>query len=219
MKTIACVLKAGGFRNQHMQIEYRPEHVRWLRDQLPKHIRTDYRFICLSDVPVKGVDVIPLKDDLPGWWSKLELFREFEDAFYLDLDTVITGDITHMVTHDHRFTVLRNLSRQQPDRIGSGVMAWNSDYSHLYKTFMTDPESYMAQCVTPERWGDQGFIQTVQQAYGGWTCFQDIWPGQIQSYKLDLRQGDPSKNCRIVCFHGEPKPFDVKKWWVPPACK
>lgn len=59
-----------------MRVEYGPEHVRWLRDQIPGKLGTAYRFVCLSDIQIFGVDVIPLRDDLPGWWSKLELFRE-----------------------------------------------------------------------------------------------------------------------------------------------
>ena len=196
-----------------MKVEYTPDHVRWLRDQIPPHCGTAYRFVCLSDVPIGGVDVIPLRDDLPGWWSKLELFRELEDAFYLDLDTVIVGDITRMVKHPHRFTVLRNLSSKADGRIGSGVMAWRGDYSHIYREFMDDPRRHMAECVTPQKWGDQGFIQCVQK--GDWDHFQDLWPGRVQSFKVDMRHGDPRKNCRIVCFHGKPKPWEVKADWIP----
>lgn len=215
MRTIACVLKTGVWRNRHMRVEYGPDHVRWLRDQFPRYVGTAYRFVCLSDIPIAGVDVIPLRDDLPGWWSKLELFRELEDAFYVDLDTVIVGDITRMVKHKHKFTVLRNLSSKQEGRIGSGVMAWRGDYSHLYRTFMADPQRHMAECVTPAKWGDQGFIQQVQREHGGWEYFQDLWPGRIQSFKTDLRYGDPGKDCRIVCFHGEPRPWASGKSWVP----
>src|SRR5690606_36578143 len=136
MRTIACVLKTGVWRNRHMRVEYGPAHERWLRDQLQTDVRTASRCVCLSDTRVAGVDVSPLRDDLPGWWSRLELFRELEDAFYVDLDTVIVGDITRMVKHKHKFTVLRNLLSKQDGRIGSGGMAWRGDYSHLYHTFM-----------------------------------------------------------------------------------
>ena len=215
MKTIVCVLKTGVWRNRHMRVEYGPDHVRWLRDQFPRFVGTAYRFVCMSDIQIPGVDVIPLRDDLPGWWSKLEMFREFDDVFYVDLDTVIVGDITRMVKYRHRLTVLRNLSSKQPGRIGSGVMAWRGDYSHLYHEFMADPQRHMAECVTPERWGDQGFIQHAQRDRGGWDHFQDLWPGRIKSYKFDLHRGRPTKDCRIVCFHGDPKPWQVNVDWVP----
>jgi hypothetical protein len=213
-RTIVCVLKTGGWRNRHMAVEYTPDNVRWLRDQLPGKVGCDYRFVCLSDVPIAGVDVIPLRDALPGWWSKMELFREFAHAFYVDLDTVIVGNITKMVRHRHEFTVLRNLTRPESGQIGSGLMAWSGDYSRLYRAFMADPDRHMAECVTTQKWGDQGFIQSKMQRFD---YFQDLFPGAVVSYKADLlKVKDPGLDCRIVCFHGAPKPFDVRHSWVPP---
>ena len=219
MRTVACVLKAGKWRNRHIRVEYSPEQVRWLRDMVAAHLRTDHRFVCLTDTTIVGVETIPLRDDLPGWWSKMELFRELEEAFYLDLDTVIVGDITRMVKHKHRFTVLRNLSSRNTGRIGSGVMAWGGDHSHLYRAFMADPKRHMAECTTPDKWGDQGFIQHVQREHGGWDHFQDLWPGRVVSYKFDLRRRRPMGDNRIVCFHGEPKPWEVRADWIPRMVK
>lgn len=212
MKTIACVLKLGEWKNRHMRVSYTPAHVRWLRDQVAKHLPEPHRFVCLTDAVVHGVETIPLQSNLPGWWSKMELFNEFESAFYIDLDTVIVGDLTRMVNHDHKFTILRNLSARHSKKIGSGVMAWNGDYSHLYREFMMHKNVNIATYTTSEKWGDQGFIHDHLQ---GWDHFQDLFPGAIQSFKFDLKEGDPKPDCSIVCFHGEPRPWQVTKSWVP----
>lgn len=212
MKTVACVLKTGQWKNRNIRVEYSPAQVRWLRDQVSAHLRTKHRFVCLSDIDIRGVTTIPLKDDLPGWWSKIELFRELDDAFYIDLDTVIVGDITRMVKHKHNFTVLRNLSSKEPGRIGSGVMAWGKDYSYLYRKFMEYPDKHMAECVTSAMWGDQGWLQS----HGGpFDLFQDLWPGRVKSFKFDLNRGRPAGDCRIVCFHGSPKPWEISADWIP----
>ena len=52
----------------------------------------------LSDVPVDGVETIPLQHDWPGWFAKFELFRpDIEgDLLYFDIDTVITGDLKQL---------------------------------------------------------------------------------------------------------------------------
>lgn len=213
LRTVACVLKSGGWQNRRMYVEYTPDHVRWLRDQFRAQVSAPHRFVCLTDYAViAGVETIRLQDDLPGWWSKLELFRELDDAFYVDIDTVITGDISHMLAHPHRFSVLRNLSSPAGRRIGSGVMAWRGDYSHLYRRFMRAPESHMAECRTGAKWGDQGFIEHEQLERD---YLQDLFPGQIVSYKLGLGRGDPGPDHRIVCFHGEPRPWQVRHSWVP----
>jgi hypothetical protein len=217
LPVVACVLKTGGWKNRHMKVEYDARQVIWLRDQVAQHLRTGYRFVCFSDIDIDGVDVIPLTDNLPGWWSKIEMLKQdYGRIFYLDLDTVITGDITRMVKHPHRFSVLRNLSSKQTGRIGSGVMAWSGDHSIIYKTFMQNADVYMAEYVVSEKWGDQGFIQDVMKNNGGWDCLQDLFPGRIVSYKFDLYRRDPKPDNRIVCFHVEPKPWQTKHKWVPP---
>lgn len=215
--TIACVLKTGGWKNRHINVEYHPRQVIWLRDQVAKHVKCDYRFVCFSDIEIDGVEVIPLTDNLPGWWSKICMFKhDLGRVFYLDLDTVIIDDITHMVEYNHKFSVLRNLSSKAANRIGSGIMAWNGDHSHIYHEFMKDPVCNMAKYVTSDRYGDQGFIQDVQEKHGGWAYIQDIFPFQMGSYKFDYGQRDPWKGARIVIFHGSPKPWETTHSWVPP---
>lgn len=213
MKNIVCVLKTGGWKNRHIAVEYRPEHVQWMGRMVAKHVTVPHRFVCMSDVDVPDVETIPLRDDLPGWWSKMCLFREFDQAFYLDLDTVIVGNIDHMVSHEHDFTVLRNFSTTDKRRIGSGLMAWGRDLSGLYRKFMEKPQHYIKTCVTPECWGDQGFIQAHYA--GRMDRFQDLFPGEVVSFKTDLKRGDPLPQNKIVCFHGKPKPQDERRAWIP----
>lgn len=213
MTTIACVLKTGVWKNRHMKITYSAKHVRWLKGMADKFCGA-HRFVCLTDTQIDGIETLPLKDNLPGWWSKMELFREFDDAFYLDLDTVITGDLSELVSHPHKFTALRNFSSKPNNkRMGSGVMAWRGDYRFLYDAFMKDPRKVMNEFVVSHRWGDQGFIS--ERLEGSFDRFQDLFPGQIVSQKTDMKNNVLPPDARIVCFHGKPKPWDVKADWIP----
>ena len=51
----------------------------------------------------------------------------------------------------------------------------------------------------------------------------DIWPGQIVSYKGEVKQNGLSEDTRIVFFHGEHKPHQlphlgwIRKHWVDEA--
>lgn len=215
MKTIACVLKTGNWKNRHMRISYEPKHVQWLKRMVARHYPRPHRFVCLSDAQIKGVEVIPLRDGLPGWWSKLELFRELGDCFYLDLDTVVVGDISELVDHPHRFTALRNLSDNRPNtsRMGSAVMAWSGDYSGIYRRFMQDRELIVATYTTSDMWGDQGFIRRVLN--GEFDRWQDLFPGRIVSQKMDMKDNALPDGAKIVCFHGKPKPWEIKADWIP----
>lgn len=217
--TIACVLKTGKWDHpgqKNKTVEYGPEHVRWLKAQVEKACPVVHRFVCLSDIDVEGVETVPLKHNWPGWWSKMELFRndlDFNKVFYLDLDTVLTGSITSMVKRAHHFSVLRNLSRNKG--VGSGVMAWHAPQGHrLYNIFSKDAEKYMADYVTSARWGDQGFLQEHLRRY---QFLQDAFPKQMVSYTMDMnKQGDPPPDTRIVIFHGKLKPWEVEASWIPP---
>lgn len=220
MTTFFCVLKSGGWKASKMVGEYTTKQVLWLKKQVKQHYRGDFRFVCLSDMPVHGVEVVPLKHNWPGWWSKIELFRpdlDYECAFYLDLDTVIVRDIGQIVDYPHEFSVLKNLSmaakNPETSKIGSGVMAWRKGIgTSIYKQFLADPDGYMRRYTTSEKWGDQGFIEDhilVRQR------FQDMFPGAIVSSKFGLVNERPGKLAKIVCFHGSPKPWETNYDWVP----
>lgn len=192
--TPICVLRSGG--------EYGPEHVQWLARQVPG-------LVCLSDVEVPGVETWPLYYDWPGWWSKMELFRPDirGDLLYLDLDTVVLGDLAQFnvgVT-----TVLADFTK--PGTIGSGFMYLvEMDRPPVWAAWVQDSERHMRECVTQERWGDQGFLQGVLVAQR----WQDVLPGRVVSYKAHCHGGVPS-GAKVVCFHGKPRPWEVSASWVP----
>lgn len=181
---VACVLKAGG--------PYMPEYVARLKAGVDAHL-AGHRFICLSDIDVP-CERLPLINNWPGWWSKLELFRLTGPVLYFDLDTVITGDLTAIASHPHKFTMLRDFSKGGP---ASGIMAWHGDYRHLMESFDIEQiDNYPGH-------GDQGYI--------GWRLgsvdyFQNLFPGQIVSRKQPQYR---NANERVVCFHGKPRPHEV----------
>lgn len=237
MNTVVCVLKSGRFKPwtaKDYTVEYGPHHVRWLRDQFKARVSAPHQFVCMTDMDVGGVDTMPLQDDLPGWWSKLEIFREFRRALYVDLDTVIVGDISPYVFEGHRFTMSANLTRKYG--YNSSIMSWNGDYSRIYYQFIADPKRFMREYTTPHCWGDQDFIRDAMRGIGPILKFQDLTPALVLSYKRDFTDGanvtgvrrrlrvrlraDWKERPRVVCFHGKPKPADVQDVhdWIPKLC-
>ena len=202
MKTIFCVLKSGS-------PEYNESHVRWLKRQCDVHA-PGVPFVCLTDLlEIDGVETYPLIHHWPGWWSKIELFR-YEDVFYLDLDTVILNDIRYMLELNDGFYALRNLGGHKlKGRVvmGSGVMSWSGSYRHVYDNFdMSLTDQYTRR---QNRWGDQGYIYEQVD----YRPIQDAFPNRIHSYKLgNIDKDDPDAD--IICFHGDPRPWDAKKPWI-----
>ncbi len=199
---IACVYKTGG--------DYRGHHVHRLYEQLTRYVQGPFHFVVLTDSgefnDEAAWDVRELRHNLPGWWSKIELFRELPGAFYLDLDTTVCADITHMVQPAYGFRALRDFGRDSS--MGSGVMQWGPGYRVIYNKFMEAPDLHMQRCQSPQRWGDQGFIQDAIRPYA-YQPLQDVWPGQIRSWKLEVQPFGMTSNTRIICFHGKPRPWDI----------
>ena len=196
--TVACVLKSGFWKPSKMPAPYCPAHVARLQKLVSYHLRLPHRFVCLSDIDTP-CERIPLTHDWPGWWAKMELFKLPGPVLYIDLDTDIVGNIDHLVNIEG-FVVLRNLSSLKKGRIGSGVMFWSGDLSHLYRDFLVDPDWFMQEySKESNRWGDQGFIQ---EHAAEWTEWQSLFPGQFRSFKLQA----PGPDDRIVCYHGKGKP-------------
>ena len=192
---VICVLRSGG--------EYEPKHVQALAKQVPG-------LIALSDVLIEGVPTIMLNHDWPTWWSKMEMFRPdiHGDIFFVDLDTVIIGDISDLI-NTGKTTMLADF--YHPTRLASGLMyiteddrkkVWNEWYAH--------PEWHMARCG---RYGDQKIIGEVLHDSATW---QAEHPNRVISYKVDyLKSPHSLEKASVVCFHGNPRPWDANEEWVP----
>lgn len=201
---IVCVLKSGG--------DFKPEHVERLEQQVRAHVSTPMRFWCMTDYPPLSfhhdILVLPLVRNWPGWWSKLEVFDHFDNAFYLDLDTTICGDITALVQQrDQGFFALYDLDRRNhPGKLASGLMRWRGDFGYITRRFALNPEAFMQLYRGGRGWGDQGFIaEVLKQDCTPWRALQDEQPGAIISFKLDQH----TRETCIICHHGKPRPWDV----------
>jgi len=207
--TIACVLKSGG--------TYTSEWPQRLHRSIQKHLNTPFNFVCLSDIQVPSITTIPLTQGWRGWWSKIELFRPnlfHGPVLYLDLDVLVIGDITPLLSCCTSFTMVRE--KKHNDYFSSSCMAWTGDYSFIYDEFKRDPEAYMLQYKRFPRIGDQAFIShmLVTSQKTPRTFLQALGYDAIASYKRhNCQNAPPSKAC-AVDFHGKPKPHQLKSGWV-----
>lgn len=205
--TVACVLRAGN--------GYGAGRVRALHRDVRRFFPDLKRFVCLTDTQIgdEGVTDIPLKTSWPGWWSKVELFgpetfRAGERVLYLDLDTVVAGDLTEIAARPEPFLVLADFYRQPPRQAetnyGSGLMMWTAPkLAVVYETFRAACTSVMGQMGAR---GDQGFIESMVPGAAFW---QRTVPGQVVSYKVHCRnRRDLPPGARVVCFHGFPRPWE-----------
>lgn len=197
MSLIVTVLRSGG--------DYRPEHAARLHAQCRKW-GAGADFVCLSDVPVPGVPRLPLREDWPGWWAKMEAFGLIGPCLYLDLDTTVRGSLAGLLrlAAEHEFVTLRDFNPGTRE-MGSGVMGWRGDLRWVLARFAADPDAHMAANASPRWWGDQGFLERHGPPRVYW---QDLAPGAVVSHKKHCANGVPP-GAKVVAFHGKPRPWEV----------
>ncbi len=179
---------------------YGPEYVNRLAAMVERHSTVQHYFLCLTDDPT-GIECAhaPIGTDLPGWWSKLILFNpesalQEHRVFYLDLDTIIVGNIDLLLAYDGPFAILSDF--YHPEEYGSAVMSIAPGVGHKVWTDFPGTGAY---------WGDQAWIKPCIPDADRW---QDCYPGYMVSYKVHCQEGIP-EDARNVNFHGTPKPADL----------
>ena len=178
--------------------KYKAEHVNALVDRLARF--TDARVLCWTDDP-SGVrcETRALPDiGLRGWWWKVWLFSQAEPFLFMDLDVVPVGDLAPMVHATGPLTIIKD-----PWQAGynSSVFKTDGSLARIWHDF--------TPAVARRLHGDQDWI--TEQAPGA-----DLWPAEwCRSYKADLRKfNPPGPACRVVYFHGRPKPWEVSHTWL-----
>lgn len=184
------------------------EYVYNLKSMVETNTTIDHEFVCFSDKKINGVETRILKPGYDGWWNKLQLFDTSrglrERVVYLDLDTLITGNIDWLLNYTGRFMGIEDVgavNSHQPhlkNVLQTGVMAW--DYylnGNIWNTLSID-EDYRSQFR-----GDgeclNAYVSPVAR-----DLLQHVYPGRLKSYKYQVYPNKPSEKTSIVCFHGRP---------------
>lgn len=221
MLNVVCVKRGTAFT---------PDYVNKLYHMVERHLTLPHKFICLTEHPqgldrqISAYDFVDMR--LEKWWNKLELFKphpelEGNRTFFLDLDTVIVGNIDEIASYDGDFAILHDMFAarsgkvkrpSQPQRgvwLGSAIMSIAPGFG----TFIW--EGIQKEISQIKRYpGDQQYIgkHLVEQKISP-DIWQVMYPGQIHSYKasnLDKTFNEHfNKGMKIVCFHGKPRPHGV----------
>lgn len=203
MNNIVC-LKSGTDK-------YPPHYVNRLFYAVRRNTTVPFKFHCFTNHGSElhpDINAIPLPHELPGvgWWQKLYMFSPDTGlegrVFYLDLDTLVVGNIDHLVTHNDGFVVLKDFLHerfpQQHYDVGSGVMSWTvGDHAPIWETFFANPAAAV------KKWhphGDQKWVEQEQKERLYW---QELYPKHLVSFKMHCQNGIPD-DARLVSFHGTP---------------
>lgn len=208
---IVCVYKSGG--------DFTSKWVEALKSGLDEFFPTAFDFWCFTDKPEEVLHCVDsvhiLKHDLPGWWSKIELFDNiYEDnreVIYFDLDVMPMRNL-----HEFYVAILEHpgpLMLRSSDRVGkaedwpsSSIMSWTSNDLHpIYEAFMVNEHIILESKNNTARAGqqtDQGFIRTVLNP----DKFQDVLPENYIVFKNEYLK-DPRlfETAHILNWTGKPR--------------
>jgi len=198
--TVACV-QVGNYEGRGA------EYVNKLYLMARRNITLPFRFACLTDDAsgyLSDVDAISVPTDIrniKGWFSKLCLFMpgvfpKGERVFYLDLDTVIVGNIDDFACYDGFFAGLGDFRSFR--LFGSGVMLWEAGtVDHLWTEWVR--QNHPLGDGADDTWIGQQEPKAVR--------IQRKLDG-IVSYKFHKCRDAPPKGARICVFQRRPKPHE-----------
>ena len=213
---------------------YGPEYVNRLFCMVQRHmpgiVGKDYRFVCITDDThslMKGVECFPLQDlnsSLPDHmkstpWLKLlvwdnPLYDLEGDALFLDLDVVITGNISDFFDYcPGKYCVIHNWTEPKKRTGNTSVFRFPIGQ---YPEILHDFKRNMLGTFQKYRI-EQRYISSVIEPKGE----QVFWPSSwCRSFKEELLPNWPMRffvspelpeDARIVVFHGKPDPDEAAR--------
>jgi len=214
--TLVAVLRSGG--------DFDADHA-WTLFNSAWNAGNDHlidRVILLTDTIWHGhistASIEPLRYDWPGWWSKFEAFGVPGPVLFLDLDSVITGDLTPLVDRICSLDAGELLMLSDFYRRGtpaSGVMGWSGNVSNILRKFVKLAERSRfgrmgrLEHVSGTFRGDQNLIPVLAAPRFQVRLIEPTQHGVI-SYKAHvLKKRHPVEGSSVVCFHGQPRPWGV----------
>lgn len=199
---------------------YGIEYVENLSRAIGRHCEEESELICLTDQKetLPGVRFVDISESgLTGWWAKMllmnPLIRGPGRSVYLDLDTIVLGDLLPLVNVEvDGMGILANLTRREtgrgPCRYGSAIMVFNHGWgASIWKRFKQHQRWHIGLA------GARGDQYTIERLHPSATLLQDVLP---HGYVLGRRSlgGSPPERASIVCLAGPHKPHNSPLEWV-----
>jgi hypothetical protein len=211
---------------------YSPEYVNRLYNSCLRNTTMPFDFVLYigpeAEEKCEGINpairIIPV--GLPYWWSGFVFWQyappgiETDILLYLDLDQVIVGSLDDLVLFPSNQAYMKGYPKHAcPNgmerftcvstsllRAGAGHKVWD-EYERLGKP-QWDPWNPPGDRLLPI--GCQSILDDPKHGIK-YDLFPEEW---ICSYKLQVLQKGLPADCRIVAFHGRPKPHEVADQFV-----
>jgi hypothetical protein len=208
--------------------KYTTDHVRRLQAGVGRHLRLPHRFVCLSDTPMEDVACQPLpytggpKNCRRLWIFSDEAKQLGDRLLQIDLDMVITDDITPLVDREEPFVVWKS------DSVGAIGYALNPSFllvtagarAHVWRTFINDTSGVLMRARRDCMGSDQAVMTDLLRDANVpvWTEADGIIAYRVVCGPKGERGATLPDQTRVVSFHGPRDPshpaFQAASPWL-----
>jgi hypothetical protein len=195
------------------------EYVNRLFGAVRRHLSLSHRFICFTN-STEGIDprIEILELNAPSWMGCLPKISMFNPALgltgqvlALDIDLIIVGSLDDIGSYRGDLCVRSKFKPGEEWKADGDIIGFRvgSQRQHeIWEPFVKDPK--MVERITGGReryW----YRYVTKHKVDRW---QDLYPGQIVSYKRHVRGKGLSPEARIVSCHGRPRPHEIDEPWT-----
>lgn len=222
-QAIDCKLASTSQQSQDLHVvcvkwgvKYDSEYVNKLYRGVRRHLTSvQYDFICFTEKP-EGLDpeivVQPLAENWTSWWGKATLFSDLGLTgrfLYIDLDTVITGDLSDLANYRGAFLLMGTsdiFCETAKDGFNSSIISWPDSFGREIYDRLKRYYKYVLKYICR-------FDHWLEMNVSNPDLVQAAFPSQFLDYTTYCRDAIPP-NCRMVCFPREPKPHTCDAPWI-----
>lgn len=155
--------------------------------------------VVITNEKLKGISTLPMPNEWENWWCKMNAYNTDligGDILLMDLDITVFN----IPKIPKETTVLKDFPNNS--RINSSLLfIKEKDRKRIYADWIENSDKIMKEYRTPQKWGDQAYLEKFLSN-------APRWDKNIQNYKHQIRpKGCYSQGTDIVIFHGKPRPW------------
>jgi hypothetical protein len=203
--------------------KYGPEYVNRLYGMVARRLARPFRLLCLTDDPdgvraeveIAPIPALPPTDQVKErGWAKLAAFspaaapRLGETTLFLDLDVVVMGPLDPFFEHPGAFPMIHDWYAPLQAAGNSSVFRFRpAEAVDLFAAFAAQ-----SRAISRRFRNEQQFVSAFLREQGRLSFWPRDW---CQSFRVSClapwplrlwRTPRQPKDCRVLVFHGEPKP-------------